>query len=181
LVELERVRAFEPQPECQRRLKNIVNRIPNSQVHEAAVGDHTGDIEFICTNNSKLSSILPPASGISENYDSADFSIKSKQVVSITRLDDIIPPEQEVGLMKIDVQGYELSVLKGAHRTLNNTIAVLLEVNFMNHYIGGATFDEVYQFLRRSGFRLAGVSPAYYGASGPLWADAIFLNERLNV
>jgi hypothetical protein len=84
-----------------------------------------------------------------------------------------------VGLLKIDVQGYEIPVLEGAVSTLKSTCAILLEVNYVSHYCGGATFDLLHAKLKTLGFRTFGVSAPYSGPQGPLWADAMFVRENL--
>lgn len=57
-------------------------------------------------------------------------------------------------LLKIDTQGYELEVLKGASKTLLNTNVVLLEVSMLNIYNGAPLVDETILFMRNNGFFL---------------------------
>lgn len=58
------------------------------------------------------------------------------------------PPD----LLKLDVQGYELEVLKGAERALRQISVVLAEVNFIDIHVGVPLFDEILLFMRDSGF-----------------------------
>lgn len=113
-----------------------------------------------------------------EQYEPGDFSVGSTVTVPLVRLDDVIPADTAVGLLKIDVQGYEIPVLQGASHTLSNTSALLLEVNYVGHYEGGATFDELYETVRKHGFRTFGISAPYSGKEGPLWADAMFVKDK---
>lgn len=177
LVQLESVHAFEPQPSCHVQLSKILQSIPNSRLHPAAVGANTGEIELFCTANSKLSSVLSPAHSVSNSYKKNDFLLKRNMMVPLVRLDDVIPRGTEIGLMKIDVQGFELSVLAGAERSLRSTSALLMEVNYVKHYEDGAVFDDLYNAVRSHGFHLAGISSPYSGHLGPLWADAMFIKE----
>lgn len=56
-------------------------------------------------------------------------------------------------LIKIDVQGFELDVLRGAERVLaDGCQAVLVEVNFYKSHPQIPTADEVIDFLRGRGF-----------------------------
>jgi FkbM family methyltransferase len=175
LVRLAGVHAFEPQPACQPILKRSLNEIRNSHLHPVAVGDVNGEIELLCTSNSKLASVLEPSRDIAVGYGHGDFDIQRRMKVPLVRLDDAIPKGTKIGLLKIDVQGYELPVLEGARETLRSTHALLMEVNYVPHYEKGAAFDTLHEAVRRHGFRTFGVSAPYVGPDGPLWADALFV------
>src|SRR5262249_46879763 len=65
----------------------------------------------------------------------------------------------EIGLkpphfLKLDVQGYELEVLRGAPQTLDKTEAVLLEVSLLEYNAGAPLAAEVIADLDRRGFAL---------------------------
>jgi FkbM family methyltransferase len=61
---------------------------------------------------------------------------KSQPKIQMKRLDDILLPNKKVDLLKIDVEGFELMVLKGAKDSLNQVEAIYLEYNeeFSNRY-----------------------------------------------
>jgi hypothetical protein len=59
-------------------------------------------------------------------------------------------------LLKIDVQGYEDRVLRGAEQVLQRVDYVLVEVSVAPLYEGQAQFDPIYSFLLQSGFSYAG-------------------------
>ena len=77
------------------------------------------------------------------------------------------------------MQGFELEVFKGAEKVLARTNALLIEINYVEHYENGATFDDIYPLFRSKGFRLNGISSPQGGLAGgpPLWADAMFVKE----
>ncbi len=177
LAKLKAVHAFEPQPGCQEGLRSVLKEVPEGHLHAVAVGAVAGDIEFYCTSNSKMASVLAPASTVGEDYEAEDFKVTRRVKVPMKRLDDVIPSGTQVGLLKIDVQGYELAVLEGAAETLRSTTALLMEVNYVPHYEGGAAFDAIHEAVRRHGFRTYGISAPYGGKDGPLWADAMFVRD----
>lgn len=77
--------------------------------------------------------------------------------------------------MKIDVQGYELEVLRGAEGLLERFATILVECSFVERYAGQPPAEEVIRYLAERGFRLAGVfSPAYNETGQCLQADALF-------
>ena len=55
--------------------------------------------------------------------------------------------------LKLDVQGYELEVLKGAAHVLASVEAVMMEVNLIAVYEGAPLADEVVAFMAARGFR----------------------------
>lgn len=65
---------------------------------------------------------------------------------------DGIAGDQTVDLLKIDVQGYELEVLKGAERSLKTTGALVLECSLVDINKGAPLLHEVLAFLADRGF-----------------------------
>ncbi len=82
-------------------------------------------------------------------------------------------------LLKIDVQGFELAVLKGAEKMLSQVDCVVCEVSFQPLYQGQATFAEIYQLLLAAGFEYKGslenlLSPV---DGSIMQADAVFMRQ----
>lgn len=127
------------------------------------------------TADTKMSGLLVPDSRIALAYQPGAYDVRYMKSVPVRRIDDLVPTDAAVGLMKIDVQGFELSALRGAAATLKRTKAICIEVNFVSHYEGAVEFDELHSFLTREGFKLHGISPAHFGMGRPLWADAIYV------
>lgn len=79
-----------------------------------------------------------------------------KEVVSLpmVRLDDIEQVNALPGpiFLKLDVQGYEIEVLKGASNTLARTEAVLMEVALLPYNKGAPLMSEVMLFMDENGF-----------------------------
>jgi len=169
--------AFEPLPTCQKILAPLLASIPGGQLVRAAAGARAGEVELNCTCNTKMSSVLTPQEGIEASYARGDYTVVEKMWAPMVRLDDVIEPNARVGLLKIDVQGYEIEVLHGATRTLGQTEALLIEVNYTQHYNRAVAFDELHAFLNMAGFHLYGISAPYGNAERPLWADAMYVHS----
>ena len=80
---------------------------------------------------------------------------------------DLLFESEDVHFMKIDTEGTELEVLKGAESKLNSTIlGVRAEVNFEEIYKDGALFGEIHDFMRKQNFEL--VNLTYDGRGHPV-------------
>jgi FkbM family methyltransferase len=55
-------------------------------------------------------------------------------------------------LVKLDVQGYELEVLRGGQGVLREAEVILLEASLLKYNEGGPLFDEVVAFMKEAGF-----------------------------
>jgi hypothetical protein len=77
-------------------------------------------------------------------------------MMTIVPLDDLIarealpPPD----LLKLDVQGFELEVLRGAEKALQSAKWVLSEVSFESYYDQQALFAEIAGYLAAHGFEV---------------------------
>jgi FkbM family methyltransferase len=74
---------------------------------------------------------------------------------SMTTLDKIVPSALRSPIfLKLDVQGAELDVLRGADRTLENTEVVQLETALLSYNEGAPTSAEVIAFMDKCGFAM---------------------------
>lgn len=75
--------------------------------------------------------------------------------------------------LKLDVQGYELHVLRGATRALPRVDALELELSLVELYEGQPFFDEVLRFVQDAGFRTVDVEPEFVN---PMTGEMLQLN-----
>jgi FkbM family methyltransferase len=81
-------------------------------------------------------------------------------------------------LIKLDVQGYELEVLRGGERCLAHAQAVICEVSFQNFYHGQATYLDLMNYLHARGFSLHALGTDTALGIPLSQADALFVRNR---
>jgi FkbM family methyltransferase len=118
----DRIVAFEPVPVnlAQLRANLMLNQIPGDiEVVEMAASDVIGSTEFLVENDRNR--------GMSRMVNSGDASPSQKISVATTTIDAHLPVRDNVLVVKIDVEGAELSVLRGMASTLQNN-AVMMQI-----------------------------------------------------
>jgi FkbM family methyltransferase len=142
-----------------------------------AASETSGQVEFFLHEHfAEISSILPAKSDVAGMAEILAGE-PTKIVVETRTLDDIVGTcnVTSIDLLKIDVQGFEDRVLKGATQVLAVTKIVFIEVSFRPLYEGSCTFFDVYRHLVDHGFALLNLEPGYRSKDGELLqADAIF-------
>ena len=151
-----RIYAFEPQADCCRKLIRRFGEDALYQAFPVALGDERGPVDFWRSSFSKSSSVLPMSVLHQEAFPWTADNHSTK--VRLQTLDDYADEMElsEKTLLKIDVQGYEDRVLRGATRTLERVHYVIVEVSVGPLYDGQAQFHTIYEFLVQSGFSYMG-------------------------
>lgn len=146
------VHAFEPLPSAVVRLRRHTAGLRRVTVHEVALGDSETVATLRVSANSVSSSLLPMRSTHGEAFPES-AAVENVEVV-VTTLDRALAETELTGpvLLKIDAQGYEAHVLRGASATLARTDYVLIETSLVPLYEGEPTFAEVGARLAEHGF-----------------------------
>ncbi len=178
------IHSFEPNPSTFLTLSSMWSEVTGVFPSNIALTDTIGNVPFYATRISELASLLPPSERMqflsSENkYDFESLNIEADTLDNYCRKSDI----SKIDLLKIDVQGAELSVLKGAQSMLkNNTISIIyVESIFADCYDSQTNFTDLLNFLNGSlGYQLWDVQPFVYTKQDRLWAtNSIFLSPLL--
>lgn len=161
-------------------MKEIFRDNSKAEIVCAAAGNRNGSTGFYNTQSSSVASVLKPLKSYSEHYRDGDFRVVGSETVPMRTLDDILASYGSIGLLKVDVQGFDYEVFQGATNVLQRTHLILLEICYQPHYKGEAGFKLVNDLLYDAGFELKGVpEPAISKTNGlPLWADAIY--QKMN-
>jgi FkbM family methyltransferase len=140
--------AFEPLPHLAEQLRR---RFPGVRVHEAAVGDHTGTASFVYVENA------PAYSGLRQRIYDRFHPVLKPLTVEVVRLDEIIPTEEHVAFIKLDIEGGEFHALRGAADMIGRCRPVIVfEAGIKSTGQYGVVPEEVYRFITEQlGYRLS--------------------------
>jgi FkbM family methyltransferase len=170
-----RVIACEPQADLAAQVEARFAGDPRVTFERRAIADAHGTREFHLMDASVNASLRAPRPGMDDLYESG-WGVRSTIQVQTTTVDALVG-DAPVGLLKIDVQGAEHDVLAGAARALARTAAVMLEVTFVSHYEGDATFPALHALMTDAGFALTGIAePARSPRGAMLTADACYVS-----
>jgi FkbM family methyltransferase len=173
------ITAFEPLPDCYDALAARMSARGPFRAHRIALGATDGETAFYRSSFSKASSLLPMAERHEREF---PWSSGGRTLSVAVRTLDSVAEGLDLTrrcLMKIDVQGAELQVLKGAIRVLEGIDYVVVETSFVKLYEGQADFADVYEFLSSRQFRFAGVWDQLRSREdgAVLQADALFCRD----
>jgi FkbM family methyltransferase len=137
--------AFEPQPPLARSLGEMCSRLrlDNVKVKAKAVYSRSGSIDLFVPHDHS-----PGASLIGKFRTMNDCESVSVPMVS---LDDYFDRDKRVTLLKIDVEGAELEVFKGAERILREQ-SPLLVFECENRHLEAGSVQDVFSYLRSLGY-----------------------------
>ena len=142
--------AFEPVTASANKIINLKNDFPWITVNEIAVGEFPGKVIF--------------------EIDSEDFTSPKNKVLinktknsncvekSVETIDSLVKKYSIPDVIKIDVEGFELNVIRGAEKTLLNKKLkhIFIEMHFSLLQERGQEFapQEIKKILERCGFKV---------------------------
>ena len=146
------VHAYEPLPTEAAVYRAVHGGQAGIELHELALGDQPGTAELHVSSRADSSSLLPIGELQAKFFPStAEVGTKSVHVATLDSL-DCHWKEATRALLKIDVQGVELNVLRGATAALRHCALVYVECSDVPLYDGQALRPEVEGFLQAQGF-----------------------------
>lgn len=153
--------SIEPLPSAFRLLEAVARQSPPWEVVQVAAGQSPGVANINVSRNSVSSSLLRPAK---MHLEAAPLSTTMQSIaVTVEPLDAVVERSHAVGpfLIKIDTQGYELEVLRGAPGAIASAEMLQLEVSLTPLYEGQPDWLELLQFVAQIGFRPISFEPAF--------------------
>ncbi len=140
-----RLLLVEPLEEWRRDLERL-ERERGADVVLAAAGPEAGEVEITVHRMPVCSSIFGDRRG--EDHSGA------RRSVPVVRLDDVVQTRGLAGpfVIKVDVEGAELEVLRGGRDVLRGCELVLLEVSLFEFVAGAPQFHDVVAWMHDQGF-----------------------------
>lgn len=159
-----RIVSFEPLTSAYSAISAASKSYPNWTVAQrCAIGSKNEEIEINISANSVSSTLL---NMLDTHIDGAPESkIIGKEKVQVYPLDEIAP--QYTGnskniFLKIDVQGFEQEVLKGAQHMLDKAKGVEMEISLVPLYENQSwLLAEIVDYMTKKGFTMTSIVPAF--------------------
>lgn len=147
-----RIIAVEPLAETLISLKKNMdlNGFQNYSILECAVGNKLGKMSLYKKSESATMGLLDPVKGVENMVETNQIDVKT--------IDSIITKEKikKVGMLKIDVEGFEYEVLCGCKDSFkqNKIKKIICEVHSSYLRAKGLDDDSIYNLLKQNGFSI---------------------------
>ena len=189
-----RIYAFEvDKEECEKLNKSCKKGM---KFFPIALGEKKETRKFYETYMPVCSSLYEPKQKFLELYNNLNIAyLKNTTEIETISLDDFSNNHDlgRIDFIKIDIQGAELDVFKGGKNTLDKTLMIVSEVEFVEQYIDQPLFGDVSSFLKQQDFMLhkflgygtRSLKPVIFNqnkniGSQFIWSDALFIRNILN-
>lgn len=172
-----RVISFEPLSEAFATLNRNAGGDPSWESKNFAIGSDDRQQQINISARDSSSSLMEVTS-ISVDAHPESRSIAS-ETIEVRRLDSVfddLNASRSNIFLKVDTQGYELEVLKGAERSLERVVMLQLEMSFVPLYKGQPLFQELHHWVEERGFHLGSLESLHWHpqTSDLLWLDGVY-------
>ncbi len=146
VTEIGKVDCFEPNPECVQAIKaNLArNGVKHVKVFPVGLSDSNGVLQLNLTSLHTGTATMAPVEGVTKSFE-----------VQVLIGDDVVLSDsRRVKLIKIDVEGFELHVLRGLKRSLEIYQPMLITEFVESHFQrAGTSSAEITEFLTGIGYK----------------------------
>jgi FkbM family methyltransferase len=156
------------------------------RIISGAAWNREGAVTISFTRKPMCSSHFQPNARFLANFPEFDrFDVVRTGAIDCRRLDDLLSDDEDgVDFIKLDLEGGELEVLRGATRVLESTLCLHVEVAFQPIHEGRPLFGEVSEFLKKADIEFVDFlylgrweRDSLRGAGQVVYADVLFLRS----
>lgn len=150
-----RIISFEPGSQAFAALARAAAKDPQWSIHNLALGAERGNVRLNISKATDFSSIRSFKPEMAQLEPTT--IIEHTETIACETLDHLLPQLNLAGsriLLKIDTQGFEDEVLRGAGLALQSIAAIQLELSAVPIYEGQVPMDEQIRRLSRLGFSM---------------------------
>jgi FkbM family methyltransferase len=158
------IHIFEPQLDC-------FNQIPDGDgviKYNCALAEKETEMDFYVADNRQSSSLLKPKLHLTE-HPTVHFTDVVRIPVKTLDSFNII----DCNFLNMDIQGYELNVLKGAEKTLENIEVIYTEVNIEEVYENNSLLSDLDDWLESKQFKRI-----WKYITPHKWGDALYVKSN---
>ena len=137
-------------------------------VFALAVGSRTGTLDLLLTGSPGCNSFLEPNSFARTELPRMfnRRGVESVQVTTIDAVFELVAAEARSVFLKVDAQGFDLEVIRGATTSLSRVAMLQVELALEATYEGQPTYLDVLADLAERGFAPAQLYPTYRDSAG---------------
>jgi FkbM family methyltransferase len=165
------IHSFEPVDATFRKLVNNTREMRNITPHKLAMGAETGRALISLHPNSQHNSLLAK-------------DTRSSEEIEVTSIDEFCGKRGigTVDFLKIDTEGFEFEVLRGAQGMLSGRRIRILQLEAESGRTGGhfANMGDLADYLGPLGYRLFGIFDQYCERGGLLYFNPVFVSGEIS-
>jgi FkbM family methyltransferase len=155
--------SFEPVSELADRCRALGRRDPLWRVYGYALGEREETAEINVARHSTLSSMLTP-SRFGVSLFGGQIEPSRRETIEVRTLARMMPELRAAHgfqrpYLKIDTQGFDLAVMRGAGATLSSVSALQTELSLRSIYDGMPKWGDALDFLAARDFSVSGFFP----------------------
>lgn len=170
-----KVHSFEPQDEPLKIQKKIFkyNKI---NYYPYALGNKNEIKIFYQTKREDSSSLLKP-----KIKTKSDYKIINKKKIKVKKIKDILNFNKlkKPIILKLDVQGFELEVLKGFEKNIKYIDYIITEISYLNSYTNGVSARKLIKYLNNNKFYIT-ERTNQTKHNGKIYQEDILLKKIMN-
>jgi FkbM family methyltransferase len=155
--------SFEPTPHLAEGLRERARHEKKWIVEPCALGAEAGRASFRIMKDTQFNSFLEPDHGRTALFDDSN-DVATRIEVPVDTLDAAIARHRHTlghvpMYLKIDTQGFDIQVLRGASNVLRDTVALQSEMSVTPIYQGAPAYHDAMELIRALGFEVSAMFP----------------------